>query len=69
VSDEPRGVDNIEIAQRMIAGFLVADFDTVFAQMTPRVEFENRTGAPGLDGTYVGREEIMGMLAKLNEAF
>ena len=27
------------------------------------MEFENRTGAPGLEGTYVEREEILGMFA------
>jgi ketosteroid isomerase-like protein len=66
---KPRNVENLELAHGMIDAFLVGDLDTVFANMTPRVEFENRTGAPGLDGTWVGREGILDMLVRLNEAF
>jgi len=66
---KPGSIENLELAHRMIDAFLVGDLDTVFAHMTPRVEFENRTGAPGLDGTWIGREGILDMLVRLNEAF
>jgi ketosteroid isomerase-like protein len=68
-SGEPRTIENLELVHQSVAAFLAGDLDKVFALMDPRVEFENRTGAPDLEGTYVGREEILGMLVKLNEVF
>jgi hypothetical protein len=50
-------VESLELARRMIDAFLVGDLDTVFANMTPDVEFENRTGAPGLDGIWLVARE------------
>jgi len=43
--------------------------DKAFTLVDPQVEFENRRGTPGLDGTYVGREEILGMFVKINDVF
>jgi ketosteroid isomerase-like protein len=68
-SGEPGIAANLECVRQLIAAFLAGDLDKCFALMDPRVEFDNRTGAPGLEGTYVGREEILDMLVKLNEAF
>lgn len=68
-SGEPRTVANLELVRELSAAFLGGDLDKAFALMDPRVEFENRTGAPGLEGTYVGREQILDMLDKLNEVF
>jgi ketosteroid isomerase-like protein len=66
---QPGDVENVELARQMIDAFLRGDLEAVFARMTPAVEFENRTGAPGLDGTWVGRDGILDMLVALSEAF
>lgn len=66
---EPGSVDSLEHVHQLVAAFLAGDLDKVFALMDPQVEFENRTEAPGIEGTYVGREEILSMLVKLNEVF
>jgi ketosteroid isomerase-like protein len=61
--------DAIELTRRVLDAFLAGNLDSVFAHMAAQVEFENRTGAPGLDGTWVGREGILDMLVRINEAF
>ncbi len=65
----PKTVETLELVHELTAAFLAGDLDRVFALMDQQVEFENRTGAPGIEGTYVGREEILSMLVKLNEVF
>jgi hypothetical protein len=48
---------NLEIVRRTDDAWR-ADLDVVFSVMDPRMEFENRTEVPDLEGTYVGREAI-----------
>ena len=67
--DESRTIENLELVKRLVASFAAGDLEACFALMDPQAEFANRTGAPGLEGTYVGREQMLGMLAKINEVF
>ncbi|HXW59804.1 MAG TPA: nuclear transport factor 2 family protein [Solirubrobacteraceae bacterium] len=69
VSGKARSTENLRVVRQVVAAFLAGDLDAAFALADPQVEFENRRGAPGIDGTYVGREEILGMFVKLSETF
>jgi ketosteroid isomerase-like protein len=60
---------NLEIVRQAVDAFLVGDLDGMFALTEPAVEFDNRTEVPDLEGTYVGREGIVGMWAKIYEVF
>jgi ketosteroid isomerase-like protein len=60
---------NLEIVRRAVEAFLVGDLDGMFALTEPTVEFDNRTEVPDLEGTFVGREGFVGLLAKIYEVF
>jgi ketosteroid isomerase-like protein len=60
---------NREIAEATFAAFQRGDLDAAFEHAAPDSVFENRTEAPGAEGTWVGREGFMEMLGRIVEAF
>lgn len=60
---------NLEIVRRAVSAFLAGDLDGMFALTGPTFEFDNQTEVPDLEGTFVGREGFISMLAKIYEVF
>ena len=60
---------NLEIVRRAVNAFLAGDLDGMFALADPALEFDNQTEVPDLEGTFVGREGFVSMLAKIYEVF
>ena len=68
-STEQDEAANLDIVRGVIAAFDAGDLDAVFALAATNARFENRSGALGVEGTYVGRDGLVEMLSRLYEVF
>ena len=57
--------ENLDVVRRFLDAWVTGDWDAAFSLADSRVQVDNRTEVPDLEGSYVGREEIAGMYRKI----